>query len=108
MANGSVNIVKQALFLQINQTERIADVFTVIINDFRMGAKLAELFLKSIALQDRTIIVVVVEGDHTYSFFIHKVLLYQSVYERLVVEIFSNMHFGKIFKNKILPNKDQI
>ncbi len=70
MANGSVNIVKQALFLQINQTERIADVFTVIINDFRVGAKLAELFLKSIALQDRTIIVVVVEGWITPTLFL--------------------------------------
>ena len=75
MADRPVNIVKKSLLFQVYKTERIADIVAAVINNFRLSADFPQFFLERIALQDGTVIVVVMEGNHTYSFFLHKVLL---------------------------------
>ena len=75
MADCPVNIVKKSFLFQVYKAERIADIVAAVINNFRLSADFLQLFLKRIALQDGTVIVVVMEGNHTYSFFLHKVLL---------------------------------
>ena len=72
MSDSTVNVVKQSFLFQIYETERIADVVAPVIDQLRVSAKLTQLFLQGIALQNGTIIVIVVEGDNTYSFFAHK------------------------------------
>ena len=75
MADGTVNVIKKSLLFQIHKTEGIADIIAAIVDDLWLGANLAQLLLKRVALQNGTVIVIIMEGDHTYSFFCHKILL---------------------------------
>ena len=75
VADGTVNVIKKSLLFQIHKTEGVADIITAIVDDFWLGANLAQLLLKRVALQNGTVIVIIMEGDHTYSFFGHIILL---------------------------------
>ena len=75
MTDRTVNIIKKSLLFQIHQTEGIADIITAVINNLWLCADLAQLLLKGIALQNRAIVIIIMEGNHTYSFFFHSFLL---------------------------------
>ena len=72
MTDSTINVVKKSFFLQIDQTERIADILTTVINNLRISTKFPEFLLETIALENGSIIIIVMKCDNTYSLFFHK------------------------------------
>ena len=71
MTDSTINVVKKSFFLQVDQTERIADILTAVINNLRISTKFPEFLLETIALENGSIIIIVMKCDNTYSLFFH-------------------------------------
>ena len=71
MSDGTVNIIEKSFFLKIYKTEGIADIVAAVINNLWISAHFFKLSLKGITLENRPVIVIIVECDHAYTLFVH-------------------------------------
>ena len=71
VSDSTVNISEKSFFLKIHKTEGIADIIAAVIDDLRISAHFFKLPLEGITLENRPVIVIIVECDHAYTLFFH-------------------------------------